>query len=159
MVNYLSQMKKKALSSSVNLQKILYNKKNNETKKACLGFYLMNLQVLILSEKLHAVTAQFDQLRAIRFQDALNKRMPRRKINKVANSSSTESSKANYSELMEPVCIQPEPLRVQQQLLDDETRALQVIMVDFFLEFFTFMSLIFLTNCLVDLFRWSYLVF
>ncbi|KAG8644985.1 syntaxin-81 [Manihot esculenta] len=82
--------------------------------------------VLILSEKLHSVTAQFDQLRAIRFQDAINKRMPRRKPNRVANPSSTDSSKMNNSELGKPDEIQSEPLRVQQQLLDDETRALQV---------------------------------
>ncbi|KAG8644983.1 hypothetical protein MANES_10G019100v8 [Manihot esculenta] len=83
-------------------------------------------EVLILSEKLHSVTAQFDQLRAIRFQDAINKRMPRRKPNRVANPSSTDSSKMNNSELGKPDEIQSEPLRVQQQLLDDETRALQV---------------------------------
>ncbi|KAI4382797.1 hypothetical protein MLD38_008711 [Melastoma candidum] len=52
--------------------------------------------VLILSKKLHSVTAQFDQLRAVRFQDAINRATPRRKLN---------SSAAQ---------------------LDDETRALQV---------------------------------
>ncbi|KDP26062.1 hypothetical protein JCGZ_21095 [Jatropha curcas] len=82
--------------------------------------------VLILSEKLHSVSAQFDQLRAVRFQDAINKRMPRRKPNRVANPSSTDSSKMNNSEPREPDEIQTDPLRVQQQLLDDETRALQV---------------------------------
>ncbi|KAJ0838016.1 hypothetical protein HanRHA438_Chr16g0784421 [Helianthus annuus] len=35
--------------------------------------------VLVLSEKLHSVTSQFDQLRAVRFQDAINRAMPRRK--------------------------------------------------------------------------------
>ncbi|KAH8496961.1 hypothetical protein H0E87_019617 [Populus deltoides] len=84
--------------------------------------------VLILSEKLHSVTARFDQLRAIRFQDAINKRIPRRKVNRAANknTSSVDSSKTNNLEFKEPDEIQPEPLRVQQQLLDDETRALQV---------------------------------
>jgi syntaxin 18 len=84
---------------------------------------------LILSEKLHSVTARFDQLRAIRFQDAINKRIPRRKVNRAANknTSSVDSSKTNNLDFMEPDEIQPEPLRVQQQLLDDETRALQVI--------------------------------
>lgn len=52
--------------------------------------------------------------------------MPRRKPNRVANPSSTDSSKMNNSELGKPDEIQSEPLRVQQQLLDDETRALQV---------------------------------
>nr|DAD24459.1 TPA_asm: hypothetical protein HUJ06_025923 [Nelumbo nucifera] len=44
--------------------------------------------VLILSEKLHSITSQFDQLRAIRFQDAVNKAMPRRKMHQVTNSNS-----------------------------------------------------------------------
>ncbi|XP_050212102.1 syntaxin-81 [Mercurialis annua] len=82
--------------------------------------------VLILSEKLHSVTAQFDQLRAKRFQDAINKRMPRRKPNRVVTPSPTDSSKMNKSELQEPDEIHSEPLTAQQQLLDDETRALQV---------------------------------
>jgi hypothetical protein len=92
---------------------------------------LLNLQVLILSEKLHSVTARFDQLRAIRFQDAINKRIPRRKLNRAANKNTTTvySSKTNNLEFSEPDDIQPESLRVQQQVLDDETRALQVIRI------------------------------
>lgn len=82
--------------------------------------------VLILSERLHSVTAQFDQLRAIRFQDAINRRIPRKKMNRVSSSNATEIPKSIDSELREPDEPQPEPLRVQQQLLDDETRALQV---------------------------------
>ncbi|XP_038716557.1 syntaxin-81-like [Tripterygium wilfordii] len=82
--------------------------------------------VLILSEKLHSVTAQFDQLRTIRFQDTINKAIPRRKLNRVTTSNSSETSKMNHSDLREPDEIHPEPLRVKQQLLDDETRALQV---------------------------------
>jgi hypothetical protein len=35
-------------------------------------------QVLILSERLHSVTAQFDRLRSMRFQDAINIAMPRK---------------------------------------------------------------------------------
>lgn len=35
-------------------------------------------------------------------------------------------------ELREPDELRSEPLRVQQQLLDDETRALQVINIDSF---------------------------
>ncbi|EEF39434.1 Syntaxin-81, putative [Ricinus communis] len=81
--------------------------------------------VLILSEKLHFVTAQFDQLRARRFQDAINKRIPRRKPNRVVNPSPIDSSKMNNSDRREPDEIQSEPLSIQQQLLDDETRALQ----------------------------------
>ncbi|ESW24759.1 hypothetical protein PHAVU_004G157700 [Phaseolus vulgaris] len=82
--------------------------------------------VLILSERLHTVTAQFDQLRAVRFQDAINKAMPRRKLNRVTRKDSAETSKSDGMELREPEELRAEPLRVQQQLLDDETRALQV---------------------------------
>ncbi|KAG5009385.1 hypothetical protein AAZX31_07G087200 [Glycine max] len=82
--------------------------------------------VLILSERLHSVTAQFDQLRAVRFQDAINKAIPRRKLNRVARNDSAETSKSGDMELREPEELRAEPLRVQQQLLDDETRALQV---------------------------------
>ncbi|KAF9674646.1 hypothetical protein SADUNF_Sadunf10G0148500 [Salix dunnii] len=84
--------------------------------------------VLILSEKLHSITSRFDQLRAIRFQDAINKRTPRRKLNRNANKNTSliDSSRTNNLEFKEPDEIQPEPLSVQQQFLDDETRALQV---------------------------------
>lgn len=94
------------------------------------------MQVLILSERLHAVTSQFDQLRAVRFQHAINRAMPRRKIKKPTTTDSTDISKLNKlelrehinSEVMEHNDVQVEPIRVQQQqLLDDETRALQVI--------------------------------
>ena len=69
---------------------------------------------------------QFDQLRAIRFQDAINRAMPRRKLHHNANSNSADTSKSNMSEFKEPDEFQPDHLRVQQQLLDDETRTLQV---------------------------------
>ncbi|BAU02799.1 hypothetical protein LR48_Vigan10g020800 [Vigna angularis] len=82
--------------------------------------------VLILSERLHTVTAQFDQLRAVRFQDAINKAIPRRKLNRVTRKDSAETSKPDGMDLREPEELRAEPLRVQQQLLDDETRALQV---------------------------------
>ncbi|RWR82227.1 syntaxin-81 [Cinnamomum micranthum f. kanehirae] len=81
--------------------------------------------VLILSERLHSVTAQFDQLRAIRFQDAVNRVMPRRKLHKVASANSSDVTKSNISDLRGQD-LPSEPLRVQEQLLDDETRALQV---------------------------------
>lgn len=83
-----------------------------------------------LTERLHSVTTQFDKLRAIRFQDAISKAMPRRKFNRITNSSSADTSKLNNLELREPEQFQPEPLKVQQQLLDDETRALQVLAYD-----------------------------
>ncbi|XP_058181869.1 syntaxin-81-like [Rhododendron vialii] len=90
--------------------------------------------VLILSERLHSVTRQFDQLRAIRFQEAINRATPRRRLKRVAASKSADNSHSNkielkepnHSELIEPDEVQTDPIRVQQQLLDDETRALQV---------------------------------
>ncbi|XP_057981739.1 syntaxin-81 [Malania oleifera] len=82
--------------------------------------------VLILSEKLHSVTARFDQLRAIRFQDAVNRSIPRRKVNQAAKSIATDMSESNDAEPREPDVLQPESVSMQQQLLDDETRALQV---------------------------------
>ncbi|XP_010543751.1 PREDICTED: syntaxin-81 [Tarenaya hassleriana] len=82
--------------------------------------------VLILSEKLHSVTAQFDQLRAIRFQDTINRAIPRRKPKRVANSVQPDAASSRNLESREPEELQSQPLRVQQELLDDETRALQV---------------------------------
>lgn len=84
---------------------------------------------MILSERLHSVTSLFDQLRAIRFQDAINRRIPRKKMKRLSNSNATEMTKSFNSELRESDEPQLEPLRVQQQLLDDETRALQVILI------------------------------
>ncbi|KAL7108760.1 hypothetical protein ACP275_06G134200 [Erythranthe tilingii] len=91
--------------------------------------------VLILSEKLHSVTSQFDQLRALRFQEAINRVTPRRKpkrsvtTNNNAESTSTGNmgpTEANNSEVRQTDDVQAEPIRMQQQLLDDETRTLQV---------------------------------
>ncbi|KAK3231119.1 hypothetical protein Dsin_003000 [Dipteronia sinensis] len=118
---------------------ILKNSISNdeETSKGWLGIRTDNSNadtiahkhgvVLILSEKLHSVTARFDQLRAIRFQDTINKATPRRKLNRVPKPSSADISNTNTSEIRELDELQPtQPLSVQQQLLDDETRALQV---------------------------------
>ncbi|KAL6980636.1 Syntaxin-81 [Sarracenia purpurea var. burkii] len=90
--------------------------------------------VLILSERLHTVTYQFDQLRAIRFQEAINQAIPRRKLKQVATFDSLNNSKSNHlelkehdnSEVREPDEVQYDSIKVHQQLLDDETRALQV---------------------------------
>ncbi|CAI9295917.1 unnamed protein product [Lactuca saligna] len=79
--------------------------------------------VLILSESLHSVTSQFDQLRAVRFQEAINRAMPRRKP-KRAPLEKTETTSS--SETRDQSEITTEPMKVQQQVLDDETRALQV---------------------------------
>ncbi|CAA0808750.1 Syntaxin-81 [Striga hermonthica] len=90
--------------------------------------------VLILSEKLHSVTSQFDQLRALRFQDAINRVAPQRKPKQKRTSDFSGSSasgnadleEANSSRAEQADNVQAEPIRFQQQLLDDETRALQV---------------------------------
>jgi len=92
------------------------------------------LQVLILSEKLHSVTSQFDQLRAIRFQEAINRVTPRRKPKSTTKSNAAEASASSSldpdmkrdSEVRDSDVSQAAPIRVQEQLLDDETRALQV---------------------------------
>ncbi|KAK3144167.1 hypothetical protein QOZ80_4AG0309580 [Eleusine coracana subsp. coracana] len=87
--------------------------------------------VLILSERLHSVTAQFDRLRSMRFQDAITRAMPRKKILKKPEIKPAESSKSNLvlksdvSKLGDQE-VSTAPMRVQEQLLDDETRALQV---------------------------------
>nr|GMD54170.1 syntaxin-81-like isoform X1 [Ipomoea batatas] len=91
-------------------------------------------EVLILSEKLHSVSSQFDHLRALRFQDAINRVAPRRKPRRTGKSSTSEISTSSNldqrqqsdSEARNPNELQPEPIRVQEQYLDDETRALQV---------------------------------
>ncbi|KAJ0035901.1 hypothetical protein Pint_25390 [Pistacia integerrima] len=88
--------------------------------------YVADLRVLILSEKLHSVTRRFDQLRAIRFQDAINRATPRRKLKRLVESNAADTSKSNISDTRELDGPQPESLSVQQQLLDDETHALQV---------------------------------
>ncbi|XP_071732780.1 syntaxin-81-like [Rutidosis leptorrhynchoides] len=88
--------------------------------------------VLILSEKLHSVTSQFDQLRAVRFQEAINRAMPRRKPKRAPEKTSADVTRSSNnfeltsSDTRDPGELQTEPLKVQQQLLDDETRALQV---------------------------------
>ncbi|KAK6793454.1 hypothetical protein RDI58_006907 [Solanum bulbocastanum] len=90
--------------------------------------------VLILSEKLHSVTSQFDQLRAIRFQDAINRVTPRRKRKSTTKSNAAEASASSSldpdmkrdSEVRDSDVSQTAPVRVQEQLLDNETRALQV---------------------------------
>ncbi|CAH1447204.1 unnamed protein product [Lactuca virosa] len=87
--------------------------------------------VLILSESLHSLTSQFDQLRGVRFQEAINQAMPRRKPKpKRAPPEKTEPTIS--SEMSDPGEITTEPpMKVQQQVLDDETRALQVELSSF----------------------------
>ncbi|KAK4353985.1 hypothetical protein RND71_026179 [Anisodus tanguticus] len=92
------------------------------------------LAVLILSKKLHSVTSQFDQLVVIHFQDAINRITPRRKRKNTTKSNAAETSASSSldpnmkrdSEVRDTDVSQAVPVRVQEQLLDDETRALQV---------------------------------
>ncbi|CAI0401606.1 unnamed protein product, partial [Linum tenue] len=71
--------------------------------------------------------SEFDKLGAINFPDAINKRISRRKQKRVTNSSSTDASNIlDQPELKEPNETQLERPSLQQQLLDDETRALQM---------------------------------
>ncbi|GJW68947.1 hypothetical protein Tco_0123371 [Tanacetum coccineum] len=95
-------------------------------------------QIFILSEKLHSAISQFDQLRDVRFQDAINRAMPRRKPGRAKTSIDTSYS-GNSLESREPMSsktrnhgeIPAEPMKVQQHLLDDETRALHVSSNDY----------------------------
>ena len=82
-------------------------------------------KVLILSEKLHSVTLQFDQLRATRFQDIINRALQVQFIQLWPRG--TQRMQV-LPEAIEPDEIQAQPRRIQQQqqLLDDETQALQV---------------------------------
>ncbi|XP_047967500.1 syntaxin-81-like isoform X1 [Salvia hispanica] len=89
--------------------------------------------VLILSEKLHSVTSQFDQLRAVRFRDAINRVTPRRKLKPkgptVAESSTSgniDSRKVSNTGIRQTDDAQAQPIRFQQQYIDDETHALQI---------------------------------
>ena len=52
--------------------------------------------------------------------------MPRRKLKRASPSNLIEQAKPTHVENQELTEIEPSPQRVQQQLLDDETRILQV---------------------------------
>ncbi|GKE03797.1 hypothetical protein Tco_1395815 [Tanacetum coccineum] len=96
------------------------------------------LPVFILSEKLHSAISQFDQLRGVRFQDAINRAMPRKKPGRAKTSIDTyyfgnclESREPTSSKTINHGEIPAEPMKVQQHLLDDETRTLQVSSNDY----------------------------
>ncbi|CAM6101060.1 unnamed protein product [Calypogeia fissa] len=87
--------------------------------------------VLILSEYLHAVTTQFDQLRAGRFQEAIDKRMPKRRrglegINPASAVNTETNSESSSSADRQNFQSKGNERFQSQQLLDDETRTLQV---------------------------------
>eukprot|EP00250_Pteridium_aquilinum_P005278 c15396_g1_i1 orf=398-1000(+) len=78
-------------------------------------------QVLILSERLHSVTALFDRFRAARFQEAIEKSMPRWRKGATSKQSNTWDDSQGI--------VTKDPLPVQdlrQDLLEEETHALQV---------------------------------
>ncbi|KAL9667607.1 hypothetical protein QQ045_001969 [Rhodiola kirilowii] len=103
---------------------------NNEgvSSNGWLGLASGETTMLILGltnkEWLHSVSSQFDRLRARRFQDVINKALPRRKLAKLYKPA--DASGSNNCDSTEPERNQPDMGRVQQQYLDDETRALQV---------------------------------
>ncbi|XP_019266785.1 PREDICTED: syntaxin-81 isoform X2 [Nicotiana attenuata] len=111
---------------------VLKNSINEEDahSKGWLGFKGDNLNADTIAHK-HGV---FDQLRAIRFQDAINRVTPRRKRKNSTKSNAAETSVSSSfdpdmkrdSEIRDSDISQAAPVRVQEQLLDDETRALQV---------------------------------
>ncbi|CAA7398501.1 unnamed protein product [Spirodela intermedia] len=84
--------------------------------------------VLILSERLHSVTAHFDQLRSVRFQEAVNRAMPRRKSRRPAVSKPSDSPRSDQMDAQRPgeqAVASSAPARIQEQL-DNETRTLQL---------------------------------
>lgn len=80
--------------------------------------------VLISSDRLQAVSNQFDRMRSVRFHNTINRVVPRRKPQRLSASRSSEGSKSDHAESTQELAYTP--ARVQEQLLDDETQALQV---------------------------------
>ncbi|PWA35933.1 Zinc finger-XS domain-containing protein [Artemisia annua] len=64
---------------------------------ACRDGPVCHTEVLILSEKLHSVTSQFDQIRAAHFQEAINRAMPTRKPKRALEKTSTDISYSSNS--------------------------------------------------------------
>lgn len=84
--------------------------------------------VLILSEQLHSITALFDQLRAVRFREVIDRTMPRRMKHLQSKLNSSEASINSDPKDIEASQQnrQAETKGMQQQLLDEETRTLQI---------------------------------
>ncbi|KAJ3682685.1 hypothetical protein LUZ60_012912 [Juncus effusus] len=84
--------------------------------------------VFILSERLKSVTPQFNKLRSERFQNSFNKALPRRKIVRKTETKSSEIpalESRNFEEHETYSSSSNSTVTVQQQLLDNETAALQ----------------------------------
>ena len=93
--------------------------------------YLM--QVLILSERLHKVTESFDQLRTVRFQETVDKKLRKRRkglelLPPPEDVSVSQLDSDGYSKdwLTDKEEVKPRVLESRQQLMDEETQALQV---------------------------------
>ncbi|KAL8462281.1 hypothetical protein ACS0TY_033362 [Phlomoides rotata] len=77
--------------------------------------------------------SEFDQLRGLRFQEAINRATPRRKPKQsgptaiaVNSTSGNMDLRENHTEVRQTDGVEEEPIKFQQQQLDDETRALRV---------------------------------
>lgn len=83
--------------------------------------------MLILSERLHVVTALFDQLRAVRFQESIDRRLPKiRRGLEVQAQAKEENSYFRDWEVVQHETHLTDTNSSQQALLDAETRTLQV---------------------------------
>jgi len=85
--------------------------------------------VLILSERLHAITEVFDQLRTVRFEERVNKKMHKRRkglehLPPPENVPASVPDNDGYSRDWLKV-EEPRLLESRQQLMDQETDALQ----------------------------------
>lgn len=84
--------------------------------------------VLILSEQLHAITEDFDKLRSIRFEETVRKKMHKRRKG-IENLPPPENvpAPAAYNDGYSNDWLKEEPrmLESRQQLMDQETEALQ----------------------------------
>lgn len=85
--------------------------------------------MLILSEQLHAITEDFDKLRSIRFEETVRKKMHKRRKG-IENLPPPENvpAPAAYNDGYSNDWLKEEPrmLESRQQLMDQETEALQV---------------------------------
>ncbi|XP_026441040.1 syntaxin-81-like [Papaver somniferum] len=96
------------------LQRRIKDEDKNGTSRPWLGIMVDNSQAdivahrhgLILNERLHAVITQFHQLRAIRFQESVDRATPRRKPEKVSISHSTDASRyVSQKSKKAPSCV------------------------------------------------------
>lgn len=114
------------LSSYMHVEYIKICKESNK-----LVGYVM--QVLILSERLHKVTESFDQLRTVRFQETVDKKLRKRRkglelLPPPEDVSVSQLDSDGYSKdwLTDKEEVKPRVLESRQQLMDEETHALQV---------------------------------